>query len=62
MTHEAFCALVRDMRTVQREYFRTRNYLAMQKSMKLEAKVDAYIETISDTLPEPPQQLELFTQ
>lgn len=62
MTHESFCALVRDMRKVQRDYFRTRNQIALRKSMALEAKVDAYLGTISDTLPDPPMELDLFKQ
>lgn len=62
MTHEAFCALVRDMRKVQVEYFRTRNQLALSKSITLERRVDLYLAEIADTLPEPPRELNLFMQ
>lgn len=40
MTNEEFSALVRDMRTAQNEYFKTRSKDALNKSKRLEKQVD----------------------
>ena len=40
MTNEEFSALVRDMRTAQNEYFKTRSKDALNKSKRLERQVD----------------------
>lgn len=43
--HESFRELVKEMRSAQREYFRTRSAEVLDKSKKLERKVD---ELLSD--------------
>lgn len=40
MDYEAFKALVREMRTAQKEYFRDRSHDALQRSKALEKRVD----------------------
>ncbi len=40
MTNEEFSALVRDMRTAQNDYFKTRSKDALNKSKRLERQVD----------------------
>lgn len=43
MTYDQLIQLVVDMRNAQRIYFRTRDYLALQKSKSLEKQVDAEV-------------------
>lgn len=43
MDAKSFFMLVREMRTVQKEYFRLRSHEALTKSMELERKVDTEI-------------------
>lgn len=40
MDYKAFKALVREMRTAQKEYFRDRSHDALQRSKALEKRVD----------------------
>lgn len=43
MDYKAFKALVKEMRTVQKEYFRDRSHDALQRSKALERRVDEEI-------------------
>jgi hypothetical protein len=44
-----FIELVRQMRTAQKEYFKTRTKDALNRSKELERKVDAELQSINDT-------------
>lgn len=53
MDAKSFFMLVREMRemrTVQKEYFRLRSHEALTKSMELERKVDTEIHRVEDIL------------
>ena len=47
MNGKEFIELVKDMRTQQRTYFRTRSKESLTKSKNLEAKVDLYIRNLT---------------
>ena len=47
MTQKEFTELVKDMRTNQRTYFRTKSDESLIKSKNLEAKVDLYIRNLT---------------
>ena len=50
-----FFDLVADMRSSQKEYFRTRSSQSLQKSKELERKVDAEIERVNNIINPSPQ-------
>jgi hypothetical protein len=50
MDAKSFFMLVREMRTMQKEYFRLRSHEALTKSMELERKVDTEIHRVEDIL------------
>lgn len=50
MDANSFFMLVREMRTVQKEYFSLRSHEALAKSMELERKVDTEIHRVEDIL------------
>lgn len=56
MTQEEFINLVRDMRKAQKEYFKTRDYLVLNRSKILERQVDAAIKSFEQ--PESPSLFE----
>ena len=49
MDAKSFFMLVREMRTVQKEYFRLRSHEALTKSVELERKVDTEIHRVEET-------------
>lgn len=51
MTDLEFLKLVARMRTHQRNYFRTHNYMEQQKSILLERKVDEYLSKAIKDIP-----------
>ena len=53
-----FFDLVSEMRSSQKEYFKTRSSQSLQKSKELERKVDAEIERVNNII-NPSQQGEL---
>ena len=50
MDAKSFFMLVREMRTVKKEYFRLRSHEALTKSVELERKVDTEIHRVEDIL------------
>lgn len=60
MTELEFLKLVTRMRTHQRNYFRTRNYMELQKSIQLERRVDQYISKALEGIPLSMEQQTLF--
>lgn len=50
MDAKSFFMLVREMRTVRKEYFRLRSHEALTKSVELERKVDTEIHRVEDIL------------
>lgn len=55
MNPRQFFDLVADMRSSQKEYFRTRSSQSLQKSKELEKKVDAEIERVNNIINPSPQ-------
>lgn len=55
MNPRQFFDLVADMRSSQKEYFRTRSSQSLQKSKELERKVDAEIERVNSIINPSPQ-------
>lgn len=60
MTNIEFLKLVARMRTHQRKYFRTRDYMELQKCTQLERKVDYYLEKVLEGVPPTIEQQTLF--
>lgn len=50
MTHEAFVALVREMRQCQKDYFKTRDFNILNASKRLEKQVDEAIKDFETPL------------
>lgn len=61
MTDIEFLKLVERMRTHQRNYFRTRNYMELQKSIQLERRVDQYLNKALEGIPLTIEQQTLFS-
>lgn len=60
MTDLEFVKLLARMRTHQRNYFRTRDYMELQKCILLERKVDDYLNKALEGIPLTIQQQTLF--
>lgn len=60
MTDLEFLKLVALMRTHQRKYFRTRDYMELQKCIQLERRVDEYLSKTLEGIPPTNVQLTLF--
>lgn len=56
----ALPGLVKEMRDMQTNYFRTRNYLVLERSKKLETNVDEQVKWIIDRSPTTDGQKSLF--
>jgi hypothetical protein len=46
--YENFIKVVKDMRSAQKEYFKTRNYIILENAKKLEREVDKLLEENND--------------
>lgn len=55
MNAKQFFDLVSEMRSSQKEYFKTRSSQSLQKSKELEKKVDAEIERVNNIINPSPQ-------
>ena len=55
MNAKQFFDLVSEMRSSQKEYFKTRSSQSLQKSKELERKVDAEIERVNNIINPSPQ-------
>ena len=55
MNAKQFFDLVSEMRSSQKEYFKTRSSQSLQKSKELEKKVDAEIERVNNFINPSPQ-------
>lgn len=55
-----FVEYVRKMRTAQKKYYRTKDYMVLRLSMKLENVVDKMLEEIDLPEQNEPKQLEMF--
>lgn len=53
MTPRQFFDLVEEMRTAQKEYFKTRNFRALTRSRTLEMQIDAEIARVHQVISEP---------
>lgn len=53
MTPRQFFDLVEEMRTAQKEYFKTRNFRALTRSRTLEMQIDAEIARVHQVINEP---------
>ncbi|MEO1527711.1 MAG: hypothetical protein AAFX06_19955 [Planctomycetota bacterium] len=51
MTNDDFIALVHQMRTAQKEYFRTRDGSVLSRSKELERRVDQAVAELQDRQP-----------
>ena len=62
MTAREFFDKVTQMRQFQKEYFKTRSGIALQRSKSLEREIDAEIERVNNIVrsKEQPQQANLF--
>lgn len=60
MNEIEFLKLVARMRTHQRNYFRNRDYMELQKTVQLERKVDEYLNKALEGIPLTNEQLTLF--
>lgn len=60
MTDLEFLRLVARMRTHQRNYVRTHNYMELQKIVLLERKVDEYLNKALEGIPLANEQQTLF--
>lgn len=55
-----FVEYVRKMRATQKKYYRTKDYMVLRLSMKLENVVDKMLEEIKLPEQNEPKQLEMF--
>lgn len=55
-----FVEYVRKMRATQKKYYRTKDYMVLRLSMKLENVVDKMLEEIDIPEQNEPKQLEMF--
>lgn len=55
-----FIEYVRKMRATQKKYYRTKDYMVLRLSMKLENVVDKMLEEIDLPEQNEPKQLEMF--
>lgn len=60
MTDLEFLKLLARMRTHQRKYFRTRDYMELQKCIQLERRVDDYLSKALEGIPNTIEQQTLF--
>lgn len=55
-----FIEYVRKMRTTQKKYYRTKDYMVLRLSMQLERVVDKMLDEIDIPEQNEPKQLEMF--
>lgn len=55
-----FVEYVRKMRTAQKKYYKTKDYMVLRLSMQLERVVDKILDEIEQPEQNEPKQLEMF--